>query len=462
MTAPSAGEPHEAGSRPGSSGTLWRQADFRNYALGQGISVAGSGVTLVAVPVLAALQLHASTLQVAGLAAAGRLPPLLFTLHAGVLVDRWPKRPIVIGCELASGAVLASVPLVSLVTEPSLAQLYAVTFLVASLQVLGSTASTAFVPQLEERHQLVEANARLGTGNSLADTTGSNLGGLLVALLGGACAIAADSLSYLLSALLLMRITTPEPAGTEPEQPTSMLADIRAGLTYTLRTPLVRAAVLSNCVNASAMAACAALWSLFLLRNLGWPPTVLGLVMGAGGIGGVIGGITGRHLAARFGPGRVIITALALSPVCQLPLLLARPGAAGQWAVAAAMAVQTGCAVAGGGLLRSIRQLIAPPELQGRAQSSGMWLAFALRPLAALLAGVLGAAIGLRPTLAAITCLLAVPAWMLWRSPIRHLTSLAVTGAGPETALPAQPAPAVESAAEPGAPTAILFGDQPS
>ncbi|MFH8387959.1 MFS transporter, partial [Kitasatospora sp. NPDC018058] len=151
--------PPPARGRPDRPGALWRQPDFRNYALGQGISVAGSGVTLVAVPVVAALQLHASTLQVAGLAVAGRLPPLLFTLHAGVLADRWPKRPIVIACELASGAVLASVPLVSLVATPSLVQLYTVSFLVASLQVLGSTASTAFVPQLVEHHQLVETNA---------------------------------------------------------------------------------------------------------------------------------------------------------------------------------------------------------------------------------------------------------------------------------------------------------------
>ncbi|CAM5276747.1 Vitamin B12 import ATP-binding protein BtuD [Kitasatospora aureofaciens] len=84
MTAPPARGPHTAAdSQPDRPGALWRQPNFRNYALGQGISVAGSGVTLVAVPVVAALQLHASTLQVAGLAVAGRLPPLLFTLHAG-------------------------------------------------------------------------------------------------------------------------------------------------------------------------------------------------------------------------------------------------------------------------------------------------------------------------------------------------------------------------------------------
>ncbi|MFE0629360.1 MFS transporter [Streptomyces sp. NPDC058864] len=427
--------------------SLWRHPDFRNYAVGQGISVAGSGVTSVAFPVVATLQLQASTLQVAGLVVAGRLPPLLFTLHAGVLADRWPKRPLVIGCELATGTVLASIPLVSLVATPSLLQLYAVTFLVASLQVLGSTASTSFVPQLVERHRLVEAHARLGTGNSLADTVGANVGGVLVGLLGAGRAVAADSLSYLLSAVLLMRVKTVEPARDPGDRPDSMWADIRAGLTYTLRTPVVRAAVLSNCVSASAMSACAAIWGLFLLRTLGWPPTVLGLVMGAGGIGGVIGGITGRHLAARYGPGRVIVTALALAPVTQLPLLLARPGIVTQVAIGTAMVVQTGCAVASGGLIRSVRQLLAPPRLQGRAQSSGMWLAFALRPPAALLAGVLGTVIGLRPTLAVITCVLAVPAWMLWRSPVRHLKSPAISSPPPPTVLPS-PAPPSEPASE--------------
>lgn len=439
MTVTRTGESLTHGPSTPTQPTLWRDWNFRHYALGQGISVTGSSVTTLAIPVVAALQLHASTLQVSGLAVAGRLPPLLFTPFCGVMADRMPKRRLVIGCELASGAVLASVPLVSWVTTPPLLQLYVVGFLVASLQVLGSTASTSYIPQLVERPQLVEANARLGTVCSLADTTGSNLGGALVALLGAARAVSADCASYLVSGILLMRITAIEPARTSASVRTGVLTDIRAGLSYTLRTPLVRAAVLSNSVNASAMAACSALWSLYLLCSLHWTPAVLGLVMGAGGVGGVIGGITGRRLAARFGPGPMIVSAVALCPLAQLPLVLATPGVTGQVAIGAGMVMQTGCAVASGGLLRSIRQLLAPPELQGRAQSTGMWLAFALRPLAALCAGLMGAAVGLRPTLAVITALLLVPVWMLWRSPIRSLYEL--PSASPPTDPVRAPAP---------------------
>lgn len=415
--------------RVGGDASLWRRADFRSYAVGQGISTAGSGVSVVALPVIAALELHASTLQVAGLAIAGRLPPLLFTLHAGVLADRWPKRKLVIGCELASGVVSAAVPVASLAATPPLLVLYAVAFMVASLQVLGSTASTSLLPQLVRRQQLVEANGRLGTVNSLADTAGSNLGGVLVGLLGGARAMAVDSLSYLTSAVLLMRVKTSEPAQQLREQRESMLADIRVGLSYTLRTPVVRAAVLSNCVTASAMAACASIWSLFLLRDLHWSPTILGVVMGAGGAGGMVGGITGRRLAARYGPGRVIVSAVALVPLTQLPLLVTGPGVVGQVVIGTGMVVETGCAVASGSLIRTVRQLLAPPDLQGRTQSSGMWLAFALRPLATLLAGLLGSVLGLRPTLAMFTCLLTVPVWMLWHSPVRHLNTLPATPA---------------------------------
>jgi Na+/melibiose symporter-like transporter len=417
---------------------LWRHREFRLYSLSQQTSVAGSSLTSVAVPVIAALDLHASTMQVALLAVAGRLPPLLLSLHAGALVDRVAKRPVLIACELGSALVLLTLPLVSLAATPPLWQLYMVTFTVSALGVVGSTASISWVPHLLERDRLIEANARLGAGNSAADMFGSNTGGALVALLGAARAVTLDCASYIVSALLLLRIHTPEPPPVPRDKAASMLADIRAGLAYTLRTQLVRPLVLANCATSSAMAASSAIWALYLLRNLGWTPTALGVVMGAGGIGGIAGGIAGRRLAARFGPAHVMLTALAINPVAQVPLLLAGPGLAGQVAIGTGMAVQTGCAVAHGGLQRSIRQLLAPAEMQGRAQASGSFLAFGLRPLASLLAGALATAIGLRITLSLITLALTVPFLVLWTSPVRHLHEIP----NPNPTAPTRPRPA--------------------
>jgi MFS family permease len=403
---------------------LWHHREFRLYSASQQISVAGSSITSVAIPVVAALQLHASTMQVAGLAVAGRLPPLLLSLHAGALVDRVAKRPVLIACELGSALALVTLPIASLIGHPPLWQLYLVTFTVAALGVIGSTASISWVPHLLERDRLVEANGRLGTMNSAADMIGSNTGGALVALLGGARAVSLDCVSYIVGAVLLLRIRTPEPPPPARDPTRSMTAEIRSGLAYTLRTPLVRPLVLANAATSSAMAASAAIWTVFVLRDLHWSPTVLGLVLGTGSLGGIAGGITGRRLAARFGPAPVMLTALALNPLAQCATLVAGAGRWGATMIATAMIVQTGCAVAHGGLQRSIRQLLAPPDMQGRAQASGAFIAFCLRPLAALTAGALGTAVGLRPTLGVITVALLLPLVVLWRSPVRQLDAL--------------------------------------
>ena len=438
MSAPAALD--EPTGLPSARPSLLRDRDFASYLIGQAVSVTGSDVTTVAIPVLAAVQLHASTLQVSGLVVAGRLPPLLFTLPAGVWADRVAKKPLIVVTDVASGLVMLTLPAVSLAGTPPLAQLYAVTFLVAALQAVGSTASIAYVPALVGRERLVEAHARLGASNSLADLIGTNCGGVLVAILGGARAVCLDAVSYLVSAVMLLRIRVPEPLAPPRSERSSMAADIRAGLAYVWRTPLVRAFVVSNAATAAAMSAGAAIWSLFLLRDLHLSAQVLGVVMGAGGSGGVAGGWAGRRLAARFGPGPVILASLLLVPVAQTPLLFAPPGPVGAAVIGGGMAVQCACAVASGGLIRSVRQMLATDELQGRAQAAGAWLASALRPLAALAAGVLGTVVGLRATFAAITLALLVPFAVLWRSPVRQLTASPTPLELPAAAGPALPA----------------------
>ncbi|MFI9042080.1 MFS transporter [Streptomyces sp. NPDC053726] len=399
--------------------SLWRHADFRRYWCGQAVTVAGFGITTIGISVIAVVDLHASTMHVALIAIAGKLPPLLLSLHAGVLADRYRKRPIIISCDVLCAVSLTSIPLAQLIAEITLGQLYAVAFLVSALQVIGSNASISYLPILLRGEQLKEGNSKLGATNSLADLAGNNLGGLLVTALGAARAIALDAVSYLICAFCLLRIRNPEPAPRTAG--TSQWTEIREGLDYTLKAPLVRSIVLSNATTSFALAASSALWSLYLLRELGWSPAVLGIVMGVGGVGGFLGAVLWRPLERRWGAGPVMLTALALNPAAQIPLLIVGPGATGQIAIGAGMLVQTCAAVAHGGLQRSVRQELCPDHLQGRAQATGAWLAFGLRPLAALLAGAFGTLVGLRPTLGAITCLLCAPFVILWCSPVRVL-----------------------------------------
>ncbi|PIB12273.1 MFS transporter [Streptomyces sp. HG99] len=417
---------------------MWRDRDFRHYAFAQGISVTGSGVTTIALSVLAVVDLHASTFNVALIAFASKLPPLLLSLHAGVLADRRRKRPLIITCDLLCAAVLLTLPTAQLLARITLIHLYAVAFTVAALQVIGSNASISYLPALLGPGRIKDGNSKMGANNSLADLIGTNSGGVLVTALGAARAVTVDAASYLVSALLLWRIKHREDPSPARTAGTSHWAEIREGLTYTLHTPVVCSIVLSNAATSFVLAASSALWSLYLLRELHWSPTALGIVMGAGGVGGVLGALVWQPLERRWGPGRVMLGALALNPLAQIPLVLAGPGLGGQIAIGAGMVVQTGAAVCHGGLQRAVRQELAPDHLQGRAQATGAWLAFSLRPFAALAAGALGTLLGLRLTLTLITAALVVPFLVLWNSPVRALGPAAPISLTP-TEEPANP-----------------------
>ncbi|WP_328844817.1 MFS transporter [Streptomyces sp. NBC_00258] len=411
--------PHR--SEPDTPGNLWRDRDFRHYAVAQGISVTGSGVTTIALSVLAVVDLHASTFNVALIAFASKLPPLLLSLHAGVLADRRRKRPLIITCDLLCAAVLLTLPIAQLLARITLIHLYAVAFTVAALQVIGSNASISYLPSLLGPGRIKDGNSKMGANNSLADLIGTNSGGVLVTVLGAARAVTVDAASYLASALLLWRIKNREDPPPARTAGTSHWVEIREGLTYTLHTPVVRSIVLSNTATSFVLAASSALWSVYLLRELHWSPSALGIVMGAGGIGGILGALVWQSLERCWGLGRVMLGALALNPLAQIPLVLADPGLGGQFAIGAGMVIQTGAAVCHGGLQRAVRQELAPDHLQGRAQATGAWLAFSLRPFAALAAGALGTLLGLRPTLTLITAALVVPFLVLWNSPVRAL-----------------------------------------
>jgi MFS family permease len=346
-------------------GSLWRHADFRRYWGGQAVTVAGFGITTIGISVIAVVELHASTMHVALIAFAGKLPPLLLSLHAGVLADRYRKRPIIVGCDVLCAAILASIPMAQWLAEITLGQLYVVTFLVAALHVIGSNASISYLPTLLGGQRLKEGNSKLGASNSLADLAGNNLGGILVTALGAARAIALDAVSYLISAWCLLRIRHREPAPAPRPAGSSQWAEIREGLDYTFKAPIVRSIVLANAATSFVLAGSSAIWSLYLLRELSWSPTALGIVMGAGGIGGFAGAIVWRPLERRWGSGPVMLTALALNPIVQIPLVVVGPGLGGQLAIGMGMVIQTCAAVAHGGLQRSVRQELCPRASAG-------------------------------------------------------------------------------------------------
>lgn len=406
---------------PSATGTsLWRHRDFRRYLTGQTASVAGTSITQMALPVLAVLHLDATTAQVAWLTFLGQLPPALLALHAGALADRYSKRRQMITGDLVSAAVLVTVPVSAALGTLTLTQLLIVAVVQGAASVLHDAAAISLLPSLVDRSLIQRSNSRVGALFAIAATAGSHLGAALTAMLGPARALLGDVASFLISAGCTARVQAREPALARPKA-RRLREEISKGLRYVRGDEQLRTLTLVNATTSFALGLLNTLWALYLLRTLAMSATAFGVVLGLGALGAAAGALTAPALARRWGPGPMILTALAITPLTQIPLLLASPGLGWQIAIGAALFLQLACAGAAGTTQRSIRQIITTAGMQARMQAVSTWLTAGARPVAALLAGGLGTWIGLRPTLTAGTFLLLVPLVVLARSPLRAM-----------------------------------------
>lgn len=405
--------------------------DLRRLVASECASLSGSAVSTVALPTLAVLELHASTTQIAVLAFLGQLPNAVVALPAGALSDRYAKRPQMIAADLTAAAVLSTIPAAAFARVLGIGQLYAVAVVLGIAKIVHDAAAISYLPVLVEPHQLQRANSRLGAASSVADSAGSNAGAALVGAIGAARSLLADVLSYLLSALLIWRIRTPEPVAAPPEGRRTLARDIREGLRYVTRQPTIRTVIAALSTLSFGLAVMNTYWAYYLLDRLGTSPSAFGVIMGIGGAGGVVGALLAPRIAARIGIGPTIIVGFAVSPLAQVPLLCAGPGLRWQIILAATLAVQLFWATASGTSQRSLRQAVCDPGFQGRMQSASTTLTAGARPLAAATAGGLVLLLDVRATLAVGALLQVVPVVLLLASPIRVLRKIPTRAAVP-------------------------------
>ena len=200
----------------GRKGGLWRHPDFRKLWAGETVSLFGSEVTELALPLVAVLALDAGAGQMGLLAAARFAPFLLVTLPAGVWVDRRRRRPVLIGANLGRCLLVALVPLLAGLGLLRIQHLYGIAFAVGVLTVLFDVAYQSYLPSLVDRGQLVEGNSKLQASASVARVGGPGLGGLLVQLAGAPRALLLDAATFAVSAATLLAIRQPEPAPPGP------------------------------------------------------------------------------------------------------------------------------------------------------------------------------------------------------------------------------------------------------
>ena len=400
---------------------LWRLPDFRRLWVTLTATSFGAQVTNLALPLTAALMLSATPMQMGILVALESLPFALVSLHAGVLLDRVRKLPVIIACNLARGLALLAIPLSAFTHALSIELLYAIGFFVGVQNVIGGAAYQVLLAQLAGRKRLVEANAKIALGETSAALVGPGLAGGLIQMLTAPFAILLDAIAFLASGLVLRKMRVPHDVVHAGEHP-PIGRQIAEGLELVVNNrTLLALAWLSGLWHVLHHMQIAVL-ILFATRELGLSAGAVGLVYMAGGLGCVIAAALAQRLSARFGVGPVIVHGLILTAFAWQALgLVSGPTWLATLLLGAAILVFDFGAVLYGINYLALRQAITPDRLMGRMTATMRFLTVAMAPLGSLLGGVLATWIGLRGTLLAIGVLgLALAAAAVWWSPVRQ------------------------------------------
>lgn len=405
--------------------SLAHHPDFLKLWTGQTVSIFGSLITRVALPLLAILTLGASPLQVALLQMADGAPPLLAGPWAGVWADRLRRRPLLIAADLGRASLLATIPLAAWTGRLGMTLLYVVALLASALTVLFDVAYQAYLPTVVPRDALVEGNSKLAASAAVAEFGGFGLSGVLVQTLTAPVAILIDAVTFIVSATSLALLHKPERLlNPVPETVSSALHELREGVLTVARERLLRPLAVAAAVDLFFTHMWVAVLMLFLLRDLRLTPGPIGVVFGIGGIASLIGAFGATKLERRYGSGRAIVGGLLVYRFGAFPVALAAGPAplillllAGQQATDAAYTVFHITRL-------SLIQRLVPDRLLGRVSATFHTLERSAMLLGLFVGGLLGNWIGLRPTLLVgmIGALASVA--ILFASPVRGLRDL--------------------------------------
>lgn len=396
---------------------LLRDRSYRRLFSSILTSSLGGQISMLALPLTAAVLLEASPTQMGLLMAFEIAPFVLLSLPAGVWLDRVRKLPVYVAGEALLAAGLASVPLAWWMGWLDMAWLYAVGFVLGSVHVVAGSAAQIVLTQVVPRERLVEAHSKNALASSGADVAGPAVAGALIKAVGAPVALLLDALMLLASVAILRGIHVQERVA--PTSGEGFLAQLREGLRFVRDTPLL-----------VVMAATVGTWQLFhhaavvvqilvATRTFSLTEQQVGLAFIGLGLGTISASILGKRLSARFGPGPCLASGVCCSGVGWFACSVA-PAA---WGFLA-FAFMLGCFGFGAVLLfinfLSMRQAVTPAPLLGRMTSTMRWLILLPAGPGALIGGWIGEHAGLRSSLAfggVGSLLLAAGVWRWTRLP---------------------------------------------
>jgi MFS family permease len=346
------------------------------------------------------------------------LPNLLFSLHAGVWVDRSARRrEVMLAADIVRALLTITIPIAYAFGDLTWPQLYGVSFLLGCASVFFYVSFGGFFQTLVAREDYVDANTLLNGSRGFSFLAGTSLGGILVQLLRGPFALALDAGSFLCSALFLRRIDAPDAPKADRES-----GGVSIGLNWIRHNPVMRAELLGvatiNLFNF-------VYWALFLLyasRYLDIAPATIGIVLGVAACGTLFAAALTGRISRAIGIGPAFLVGCFLFPA---PLLLVPAARGPHWLVVTLIFVAEFISGIGLMLLDSLAGALqaglVPPTIRSRVSGAFMVVNYGVRPLGTTLAGILGTTIGVHNTIwvGAGGALLGMA--FLLPSPIRHI-----------------------------------------
>ena len=362
---------------------LARNRDFKVLLSSQGASSVGDAVSFTALPLLV-LALTGSGFAMGIVGAIQTLPDLFLGMIAGALADRSDRKRMMFLADLGRAGLTALIPLSVTLGGPTMGVILLVAAPMSVLRSLFLAGYTASVPALVGRSQVGRANSYFEAIYSMGYIVGPAIAGVLASAIGPGPTLAIDAVSFALSALGLAFVRRDLRAPIDrPRQ--RLVTDIREGIDFIAGSPTLRSAILFWGATSILTAPLVTALAVHITRDLGYPPTILGLILAAYGVGTVIGSLVS---ARRIGRGRVAevliggnlvmgLSLVILSVSVQIPVLLAIALVAG---IAQSMVLVT---------YITLRTAYSPDELLGRIGSTARTISLGLQPIGLLIGGAL-------------------------------------------------------------------------
>lgn len=396
------------------------------FWFGETVSLVGSQITYLALPLTAVLTFGASSGQVGLVRFLEYLPFILFTLVFGVWVDRRRRRPIMLFANAGRAAAIAVISILLFLDVLRIEVLYFTAFGVGTLTVLFDLCWMSYVPALVSKEQLVEANGKIASSYAAAEVAGPGLAGALLQAMGPARVLLLDAVSYAVSLVTLAsirKVEDPPPATSAARG--SIRRDVADGVRFVFGNGYLRALALQGAIYNFSFVLAETIFLLYTVRTLGFTAALLGVVLSAGAVGGLIGSATATAVARRTRLGPLIVGALAVStlPMVLVPAITGEPGVLAIAFMAIFFVVRCGSGV-WNVLSLSIRQAVTSNEIRGRMNASMRLLLYGAASLGGLAAGGIGTSLGLRPALWVAAAGFLVSMVPTFLSPVAKLDSL--------------------------------------